>query len=1341
MTVRIELFRGAGRRRGSVNRPVATSAVSVLLLVGFIVALPAASAAAEPPILWGKEPLVCPTGSGAGQCVIPRGVIADPENGHVFAADQTNHRIVEFDALGQFIKAWGWDVVESGPGDDAVSPEDQFEICIPAQGDVCKAGTAGGGVGQIVRPQGVALDSLGNIYVTEGDFSNRRVQKFDPEGDPLLTFGGEVNKTKVEVGGSSEAEENLCPFDPGDECQAAIEGSGNGQFGSPWLAGDFIAIDGKSTSIDSDDKIYVGDTNRIQIFDTGGHYQSEFAVSGVVQSLSTDDAGNLYVIYNGQPDVRKLTSAGVELVSPRFQIPTAGGPVVPSAVAVDSLGNVYAFGPALQDDDPIFQFDSTGALIAQFGGDEFSDSTGLATNLCPGSEAPGSLYVTNASFTEAFLRAYGTDPLGCFRARTLPADPVNETSVTLNGTVNPKSEAVTECFFEYGATTSYGQIAPCQGPDATEIGTGSSPVSVHADIGSLVKGTDYHFRLIAKVGGETEIGADEDFKTLGPPVISAEHTESATDTEASLEALVNPEGFATSCTFNYGLDKTYGQSTPSQSIGSDRSGHAVSVELKALMSGVAYHWQVVCTNKSGTAEGGDSTFATFLPPEPEPGCSNNEFRTGASAALPDCRTYEMVSPVDKNGGDIVRESSGAGDPGGYMQASIDGNRLTYTSLSAFSDLPNAFNFNQYLTTRTKRGVPGEGWSSEGIHTPVAGQEADSEFDIFGFLREFIAFSPDLCSAWLVDHQTPPPTANGQEGYPNLYRRQNCGLGAGSFEALVPNPPYELPPGTLKNYVERDSVQGYSDDGRHVIFVAKAALIDEAAENSNPQIYAHFGSAVHLVSVLPDGSPGDPIPGDGKGVPNSSSSEVGSGPGRGLERAVSTDGSRVYWSSNKIFLREHPAQGIVEGECDGSAACTWQVSSGTARFWAAAADGSRAIYSEGGNLFEFDQKGAKEEPPAPPRAIASDVKSVVGTSENLSRIYFISTQALPEAGANSEEEEASDGKANLYLEEDGAREEGGAISFVGTLGPGDVGQLEPGATATAYDLGQDPNPIQRATRVTPDGSRIVFNSRAPLTGYDNTAAGDGRPAVEVFIYEAGGGLLCVSCNPSRARPSVRELRQPYIPPWGAGKPTKVPAAAWIPTWEHPLHASNALSADGSRLFFNSFDALLPRDTNGAQDVYEWEAPGTGSCDEADANYFAQNGGCLYLISTGDSPYESEFWEASTDGRDVFFTTESSLLPQDPGSVDLYDARVGGGFPQPIKKAGCEGEACQSPPAPPQLPTGASATYSGPENPPKAKKCPKGKHKVKKAGKAKCVKKKKHKKGSGQRRANRGRGAAR
>src|SRR5665811_1796054 len=147
-------------------------------------------AQAAPPKLW--EPDRCQTGEAAGQCRLPRGIAANPSNGRIFIADSANFRVVELNALGGFVKAWCWDVVASGPGDDTAAPEDEFEVCVPANGDSCKAGLQGGGSGQFAIAVDIGLDSAGNVYVADKS-GNRRVQKFDRDGDFLLAFGRDVN--------------------------------------------------------------------------------------------------------------------------------------------------------------------------------------------------------------------------------------------------------------------------------------------------------------------------------------------------------------------------------------------------------------------------------------------------------------------------------------------------------------------------------------------------------------------------------------------------------------------------------------------------------------------------------------------------------------------------------------------------------------------------------------------------------------------------------------------------------------------------------------------------------------------------------------------------------------------------------------------------------------------------------------------------------------------------------------------------------------------------------------------------------------------------------------------
>jgi hypothetical protein len=189
---------------------------------------------------------------------------------------------------------------------------------------------------------------------------------------------------------------------------------------------------------------------------------------------------------------------------------------------------------------------------------------------------------------------------------------------------------------------------------------------------------------------------------------------------------------------------------------------------------------------------------------------------------------------------------------------------------------------------------------------------------------------------------------------------------------------------------------------------------------------------------------------------------------------------------------------------------------------------------------------------------------------------------------------------------------------------------------------------------------------------------------------------VSCNPSGGRPAGVNV---------GGSDTENPfwVAAKLPVAQSTLYGSRVLAEDGSRAFFESQDPLVARDTNGRIDVYQWERVGKGDCEEAAPSFSAPAGGCIDLISSGQSKSDSEFIDASPDGHDVFLSTLSSLLPQDYGLIDIYDAREGGGFPLPPPPGPeCEGESCQSPPAAPPFSTPATATYKGPANLQAAKK---------------------------------------
>ncbi|HXV04394.1 MAG TPA: hypothetical protein VFP23_00625 [Solirubrobacterales bacterium] len=276
------------------------------------------------------------------------------------------------------------------------------------------------------------------------------------------------------------------------------------------------------------------------------------------------------------------------------------------------------------------------------------------------------------------------------------------------------------------------------------------------------------------------------------------------------------------------------------------------------------------------------------------------------------------------------------------------------------------------------------------------------------------------------------------------------------------------------------------------------------------------------------------------------------------------------------------------------------------------------------------------------------------------------------------------------------------------------------------LPPDPSELSLAfLEASPDLSCVVFEANGtfyewregdatipPLAGGCSGAGGFTPPgAIAVLGSNAGESVVFYT-------------KADGIYRWQGGTETKIVADANL-SHLPPATGPSAVAANGNRLFFTAGDSLAPTaDSNGQPDAYEWEAQGTGSC--------TAGPGCLGLLSSGRTGSAS-FAAASASGDDAYFLTTVSLLPADPSGLDVYDARASGGIPEPAPGIECEGDDCQGPPFVPQEPAPPTAVISGPENPPlrfpgpKAKVCPKGKHRVKRHGKRICVKKKgKHRK---------------
>ena len=716
------------------------------------------------------------------------------------------------------------------------------------------------------------------------------------------------------------------------------------------------------------------------------------------------------------------------------------------------------------------------------------------------------------------------------------------------------------------------------------------------------------------------------------PEIAAVWVTEVVATSARLRAEINPEAARTTYHFNYISATAY-----EANVKAGREGFAGAVKVPAgadpsagegtakvmvyqsignLIPENSYRYRLQATNAAGIETSATYAFTTQ--------------GLGGGTFLADQRGWEMVSPIDKNGGQI--QAAGQIHSGGILQAAADGNSITYSSTASFGQgAEGAPDASQYISRRSS-----SGWSTQNITTPMlSGSYGENPNGV-----PYQLFSPDLNRGLLLNglhcRQEEPapcsvanPSLPGTEapaGYENYYLRNNE---TGTYAALLThqNSPSLTESADLFNL----ALAGTTPDLKHVIVSTCAKLTQEATEVSTPEgcelggknLYEYSEGKLRLINILPGQSQGTP------GAYLAAQSG-----------AVSADGSRVYFGEledGPLYLREGTN--------------TYQVSAGPgAAFQTATPDGTVAFYIEGGHLYSYAVASHTATDLTPTGGVAG----VLGTSEDGSYVYYaLSSGALYLWHAGGATEVASSAQASDW----------------------------PPATGTA--------------RVSADGTTLLFLSKGSLTGYDNTDQKTGMPDSEVFLYITGAShVSCLSCNPTGARP----LGPSQIP--GAianGDPARALAGEIVTDSYKP----RTLSANGRRVFFESADGLVLQDTDNAPDVYEWEAQGEGTC--------ATAGGCLSAISSGRAG--ATFADASATGSDVFFITEGQLVPGDPGSADLYDAREGGGFPEPPSPISCQGDACQTLPPEPEDPE-PGTLRENPGNPPlklpEAKKCRKRHH---------------------------------
>jgi hypothetical protein len=654
-------------------------------------------------------------------------------------------------------------------------------------------------------------------------------------------------------------------------------------------------------------------------------------------------------------------------------------------------------------------------------------------------------------------------------------------------------------------------------------------------------------------------------------------------------------------------------------------------------------------------------------------------RPGLAANLPDCRSYEQVSPDEKGGYDAVSLSSLLQYP---TQASPSGEAVAYMGTGPFagalgSGVPDARlsvrSLNGWRTTDltppTPSATPAGGW--------VLG------YDFSEYLSQVVEKVPQQALARL-----PSPE---MEGLYNLFLR---GLD-GSYSLVNSAAPSVFPPRTcVEACLQRFDVPafaGASSDFSHLLFEADDSLEGTGAPvGMFGNLYEQAGGQLHLVGVLPDGKTppeGATAGAGGKRVGGATYSSAAATAWRDVNHAISADGTRVLFEAaadgglpdaaqkGLIEVYDRIKGGLpVEVSEPAPGATPANAHAEPAQFWAASADGSSVLFTSSAELTTASKTGVKNnsqdlyrydvnghsltdltvDSNLSDKATGAGVQGVVGASSDGAYVYFVATgQLIANKGV--------DGRPNLYVSHEDGNTHERQLGFIATLAPAVVnseGEEEPGDSK-----GWTATPAEQQSYVTPDGRHLAFMSLSSLTSYDNIDQHTGKPDSEVYDYNAdSGALTCASCDTSGAHP--------------------VGSAFIGATLNHlastPFHQPRVLSDDGGRLFFSSPDPLTSGTASSQAKVYEYEQGGVGGC--------GAQGGCVYLLSGEASESDDVFLDASANGNDVFFATLSRLSSTDQDNlVDVYDARVGGGFPAQAAPAGCT-SACQTSPgslAPPGL----------------------------------------------------------
>jgi hypothetical protein len=927
------------------------------------------------------------------------------------------------------------------------------------------------------------------------------------------------------------------------------------------------------------------------------------------------------------------------------------------------------------------------------------------------------LVAENEDGTESAATTFTTQTATAPALAVIPASKVSSTKAHIEGTVDPEGGNVNPIGptavpigwelqinreGEGWATAEGGTI---EGPEAES----SSPITFKEDLEGLQSNSAYKFRLRATYAGKEALSSEEEFQTSAiPPELASRPSVPLSASSVRLRAYVNPRNSAlTDCRFAWGADGAFDQSAPCDPMpSSGNSAVEVAATITGLKANTQYSFHLIATSAAGTSQGPDRPFAPFAPPTTSP-----EGAFPGQGFLPHERAWEMVSPPDKNGGDIIADSR-------RTRAASDGSAIGFISLVGFGDIAGTNVATDYISARSTDPDPGtNGWATHAVTPPL--KPTSYQQLQAGMQPRYVGeYAEDLSRGVFYSPVTPLTEDPNTADVKNLYRRTDLRTpGAGAYDLLTACPfcatPL-LPPTEIARLIPM--LAAATPDLERIIFESEYRLTEDTPEVANRvRLFEWADGEVKLAGRIPV-SPAtscDDVSGPACVAAEASQAGQGAGTIAGathvprLTTHTISDGSdghsRVFftWPTNSSGTATQTGTNSFEGRLyvrtDGHETVQMNVSERTtpeefqrAMFWDATADGSRAFFSTtqaltenaqpGTNLYMYDVEQVNDETQRlKVSATAGQYKLSFGPDTTADIAFDASAaqleaalEALPSIGGAGGEIEVSGGPG------DESANAPYTIVFGGALAGADQPALTVEAGTTPLSGGSATATVEQW--LMGGGHLTLINvDEEPSDGNEfRTFIGSSEDGS--YAYFLSGGQLIESGPGLGENNGIYAWHEDTLALAGSmpnGLTINNEQSVTGGNYEFaPQNRRARLTPDGRHLLFSAtsgsgltgYDHGLCIDVSsgagGCRELYVYDAENDelqcASCNPSGAAAMVSAESVIWKLQGGATSSWHQTKTLSADGRYAFFSSAEKLVPEDRNGVSdayVYDTETG------------------------------------------------------------------------------------